>query len=149
MDADPDAPVFSEGRIEVDASPETVWDVLADIASWPTWNPDVESIALQGPVDEGSVFRWKAGPGTIVSTLRRVDRPRVLGWTGRTMGVRAKHVWRFEPSGRGTTVSMRESFDGLVARLLRTRLQQQLDATTPKGLEALKAEAERRSSPSS
>jgi hypothetical protein len=95
------------------------------------------------------VFRWKAGPGTIVSTLRRVDRPRVLGWTGRTMGVRAKHVWRFEPSGRGTTVSMRESFDGLVARLLRTRLQQQLDATTPKGLEALKAEAERRSSPSS
>jgi uncharacterized protein YndB with AHSA1/START domain len=149
MDADPDAPVFSEGRIEVDASPETVWDVLADIASWPTWNPDVESIALQGPVGEGSVFRWKAGPGTIVSTLRRVDRPRVLGWTGRTMGVRAKHVWRFEPSGRGTTVSMRESFDGLVARLLRTRLQQQLDATTPKGLEALKAEAERRSSPSS
>jgi uncharacterized protein YndB with AHSA1/START domain len=146
MDADPDAPVFSEGRIEVDASPEIVWDVLADFASWPTWNPDVKSIVLHGPVDEGSVFRWKAGPGTIASTLRRVDRPRVLGWTGRTMGVRAKHVWRFEPSGQGTTVSMRESFDGLVARLMRTRLQQQLDATTPKGLEALKAEAERRSS---
>lgn len=89
------------------------------------------------------MFRWKAGPSRIVSTLRRVESPNVLAWTGRTTGVRAIHVWRFEPSGEGAVASMEESFDGTVARLLRKRLQRQLDESTTKGLEALKAAAER------
>jgi hypothetical protein len=38
---------------------------------------------------------------------------------------------------------MEESFDGAVAKLLRKRLQTQLDETTAKGLQALKAAAER------
>ena len=38
---------------------------------------------------------------------------------------------------------MEESFDGAVAKLFRKRLQRQLDETTAKGLQALKAAAER------
>ena len=143
MEADRRAPVFSEGRIAVAASPERVWDILADLESWPSWNADVDAVTLEGPVRPGTVFRWKAGSAKIVSTLREVERPLRLSWTGRTMGVDAIHVWRFEPSGDGVTVSMQESFSGLVARLLRKRLQRDLDATTTKGLEALKAAAER------
>jgi hypothetical protein len=126
----------------VSASPEALWDVLADFEKWPTWNPDVDSVTLNGPVANGSIFRWKAGPTRLVSTLQRVDRPRALGWTGRTWGVRAIHLWRFEPRPGGAVASMEESFDGAVAKLLRKRLQKQLDETTAKGLQALKAAAE-------
>jgi hypothetical protein len=143
VNADRRAPVFSEGRIAVSATPEHVWDIMADLENWPSWNRDVQSVTLDGPVAEGTVFRWKSGPTRLVSTLRRVERPNVLGWTGRTMGIGAIHVWRFEPSGEGSVASMEESFDGAIAKLLRTRLQRQLDATTAKGLEALKAAAER------
>ena len=143
MNADRGAPVFSEGRIEVSASPEVLWDVLADFEKWPMWNPDVDSVTLNGPVAKGTIFRWKAGPTRLVSTLQRVDRPRALGWTGRTMGVRAIHLWRFEPRPGGAVASMEESFDGAAAKLLRRRLQRQLDETTAKGLQALKAAAER------
>jgi hypothetical protein len=143
VNADRGAPVFSEGRIEVSASPEALWDVLADFEKWPTWNPDVDSVTLNGPVAKGTIFRWKAGPTRLVSTLQRVDRPRALGWTGRTMGVRAIHLWRFEPRPGGAVASMEESFDGAVAKLLRRRLQKQLDETTAKGLQALKRAAER------
>ena len=59
------------------------------------------------------------------------------------MGVSAIHVWRFDPSGDGAIVSMEESFSGLVARVLRKKLQRDLDATTTKGLASLKAAAER------
>jgi hypothetical protein len=142
VNADRGAPVFSEGRIEVSASPEVLWDVLADFEKWPMWNPDVDSVTLNGPVAKGTIFRWKAGPTRLVSTLQRVDRPRALGWTGRTMGVRAIHLWRFEPRPGGAVASMEESFDGAVAKLLRRRLQRQLDETTAKGLQALKAAAE-------
>lgn len=142
--ANRNAPAFSEGRIEVDASPEQLWDLLADLERWPSWNPDVRSITVEGPIAEGTVFRWKAGPGTIRSTLRRVERPSALGWTGRTFGIDAIHVWRFEPQGATTLVAMEESFDGLVARLFRGRLQKQLDDSTKSGLANLKASAERR-----
>jgi hypothetical protein len=59
------------------------------------------------------------------------------------MGVRAIHVWRFEPRPDGAVASMEESFDGAVAKLFRKRLQKQLDETTAKGLQALKAAVER------
>jgi hypothetical protein len=131
--------------IETAASAETLWDLMADIRGWPRWNPDVNQVSLQGEVAEGTVFRWKAGPGTITSILRLLDRPRALGWTGRTFGIDAIHVWRFEPRGATTIASMQESFDGLTARLFRRRLQKQLDTSTRKGLENLKAVAEQHS----
>lgn len=142
MKANRSAPVFSEGEIEVAASPEAVWDLLADIRGWPRWNPDIKEVSLEGEIAEGTVFRWKAGPGTITSTLRVVDRPRALGWTGRTFGIDAIHVWRFEDRGGKTLVGMEESFDGVTARLFRRRLQRQLDAATRVGLENLKSAAE-------
>lgn len=144
MNADRDAPVFSEGEIEVPASPETLWDLMADIRSWPSWNPDVKEVAVGGEIAAGTVFRWRAGPSSITSTLRLVDRPNAIGWTGRTFGIDAIHVWRFEPGGATTVARMEESFSGLVARLLRRRLQRQLDATTKAGLENLKTAAEKR-----
>ena len=142
MNADRDAPVFSEGQIDVAATPEELWDIMANFENWPSWNPDVQSVTLEGPVVEGTTFRWKAGATRLVSTLRVVERPHLLGWTGRTMGIRAIHVWRFAASPDGSIARMEESFDGAVATLFRKRLQRQLDETTVKGLELLKAAAE-------
>jgi hypothetical protein len=143
VDADRNAPVFSEGSTEVAADPVRVWVFLADFERWPTWNPDVDTVRLEGPVAQGTVFRWKAGSAPLVPTLQDVDRPSRLGWTGRTMGMGAIHVWHFEPRGDGAIVSMEESFSGLPARLLRKKLQRDLDATTAKALAALKTAVER------
>ncbi|HET9672197.1 MAG TPA: SRPBCC family protein [Actinomycetota bacterium] len=144
MDADRSAPVFSEGSIDVAASPEVVWDTLADFERWPSWSPGVGSVSLEGPVAEGTTFRWKAGATRLVSVLGLVDRPRGIGWTGRAMGVRAIHVWRFAPIDGGSRVTMEESFDGPVAKLFRSRLRRRLDGTTAAGLRALKDTAEGR-----
>jgi hypothetical protein len=90
------------------------------------------------------MFRWKAGPGTIVSTLEEVDRPRYVRWRGRTMTIAAIHEWRFQDRDGGTHVETNESFSGGLARLLRRTLQKQLDRALEEGLEHLKREAERR-----
>ena len=75
MDVKRDDPVLAAGEIEIASEPEAVWDVLTDFAAWPSWNPDVKSMAFEGGLAEGAEFRWKAGPGTITSTIRRVERP--------------------------------------------------------------------------
>jgi uncharacterized protein YndB with AHSA1/START domain len=139
-----EAPVRSKRDVEIAAPPEVVWDVLTGFEQWPDWNPEVKSMSLDGPVAPGSEFRWKAGPGTIVSTLEQVDRPSYIRWRGRTLSIKALHEWRFEPSNGGTRVETEESFSGLLARLFRGSLQKTLDRSTESGLEHLKRESERR-----
>jgi uncharacterized protein YndB with AHSA1/START domain len=140
---DASAPVRSERSIEIAAPPETVWDVLTRFDDWPQWNPQVKSMSFEGPLAAGSEFRWKAGPGTIVSTLERVDPPRFVRWRGRTMSIRAIHEWRLEPRDSGTFVETEETYSGVVARLFRRQLQKILDKALEDGLEDLKREAER------
>lgn len=75
MDIDPTAPAVARGEVEVAAPRELVWDVLTDIAAWPTWSR-VKSASLTGPLAAGTVFRWKDGAATITSTLGDPSRPR-------------------------------------------------------------------------
>jgi uncharacterized protein YndB with AHSA1/START domain len=140
------APVVGASETEIAAAPEVVWDVLTAIDRWPSWNPQVKSMDLQGAVAEGSQFRWKAGPGTITSTIQRVDPPRLIAWTGKTLGIDAIHEYRLEPRDGKTLVQTEESYEGLVARLFRGPLQKTLGSALEEGLGYLKAEAERRTS---
>ena len=138
------APVVGSSEIEIAASPEIVWEVLTVIDRWPSWNPDVKSISMEGDVVPGSEFRWKAGPGTITSTIRRVEPPRLIAWTGKTFGIRAIHFYWLEPRNGKTFVRTEESYEGLVARLFRGQLQRTLDRALGDGLRYLKTEAEQR-----
>lgn len=142
MDVKRDAPVLAAGEIEIASEPEAVWDVLTDFAAWPSWNPDVKSMAFEGGLAEGAEFRWKAGPGTITSTIRRVERPLLIGWTGKTLGMSAVHVYRLERRDGGTLVTTEESFDGPIARLARRPLRRMLAASLEGGLRALKTRVE-------
>lgn len=137
------APVVGRSEIEIAAPPEVAWGVLTAIERWPTWNPAVKSASVDGEVGEGSTFRWKAGPGTIRSTIRDVEKPWRIAWTGTTFGIQAIHVHTLEPRNGGTLVRSEESYDGLVARLFHGRLQRTLDSALHDGLQHLKAEAER------
>jgi uncharacterized protein YndB with AHSA1/START domain len=139
-----EAPVRSKRSIEIAAPPDVVWDVLTRFEEWPQWNPQVKSMSFDGPVAPGSEFRWKAGPGTIVSRLEQVEPPRYVRWRGRTMSIKAIHEWRLEPRDGGTSVETEETYSGLLARLFRGQLQKALDKALEEGLEHLKREAERR-----
>ena len=143
VEIDSGARVAGSSEIEVAAAPEVVWAVLTEIERWPSWNPAVESVSFEGRFVEGSEFRWKAGPGTITSTIRDVDAPRRAAWTGRSFGIKATHVHTLEPRNGRTLVKTQESYAGLVASVFRRPLRRMLDRTLRSELEHLKAEAER------
>jgi uncharacterized protein YndB with AHSA1/START domain len=146
MDVDRNAPVVATAEIAVAAPPETVWDVISDIKGWPSWNPEVRRMTLSGAVAQGSEFRWKAGGVGIRSTIEEVDPPRTIGWTGKAVGLKARHVYHLGRREDTTIVTTSESFEGLAARLFRKRMQASLEKALDDGLAHLKAEAERRSS---
>ena len=137
------APILLAGEIEIAAPPELVWDVLSKIDAWPSWNPDVKAAALEGDLAAGSVFRWKAG-AKLTSTLTHVAPQRMIAWTGTSMGLNAVHVYTLEPRAAATIVKTEESVEGLLARLFKRPLQKTMNKSIENGLNALKAEAERR-----
>lgn len=144
MNANRNAPVYASNQIEISAEPRVVWGVVATIDEWPRWNPDVTEASLQGELAEGSVFRWKAGPGTIKSTLRVVHPPNEIGWTGVSFGIDAIHVWRIEERDGHSVLSTEESWEGLMAKLFRRYSQRTIDKAVSDGLVHVKSEAERR-----
>ncbi len=144
MDIDRDAPATAEGEIQIAATPETVWAVMSDLSGWPAWNSDVKSMAVDGPIAPGSTFRWKAGSASLVSTLQVADAPREIGWTGKTMGINAVHMFRFEPVDGGTRARSAESFRGLIPSVLKKYSRNVLRRGIDSILAALKLEAERR-----
>jgi hypothetical protein len=145
MEINRSAPATAAAETRIDADPQTVFAAMSAIDEWPSWNPDVKSAKLEGPVQPGTVFRWKAGPTSLVSTLQVVDPPRELAWTGKTLSIKAIHVFRFEPAdGGGTLARSEESWEGLLASLLRGYSRKTLEKSMKDVLAHLKAEAERR-----
>ncbi len=137
------APVVGVGEVRVRAPASTVWTIMTTISEWPRWNPEISTADLDGPLTQGSTFRWRAGPGAITSVLREVRPGELIEWSGRTFGISAIHAWHIQPDGDGTMVRTEESWDGLPARIFRRRSQRTLDAAIASGLALLKAEAER------
>ncbi len=143
MEINQTAPVTATDGTHIDAPVEMTWHILADIENWPQWNPAVSRVDLATPIVQDSEFRWKADGTTINSRMEEILPPHRLVWSGRTLGIRAVHVWKFETRDGGTYVTTEESFEGLVARLLARPLRKMLSKSLRQGLSALKAEAER------
>ena len=142
MEIDRDAPATAEGELQIGAPPETVWSVMSDIESWPTWNPDIKEAKLEGPLAPGTSFRWRAGTA-LVSELQVVDPPREIAWTGRTMGIRAVHVYRFDPSNGGTLARSSESWKGLIPAVFKGYSRRTLQRGIEDSLRRLKVQSER------
>ena len=112
--------------------------MLTDIDNWPSWNPDVKNVSFNGDVSVGSIFKWKAGPGTITSTFQEIYRPKLLVWTGKTLGIKAIHVWNLIPYENKTIITTEESWDRIIVNIMDGWMQKALDQSTESGLKNLK-----------
>lgn len=127
---------------EVHAPIEKVESIQIDLESWPSWQSDIQQVQLDGGLEEGSTFRWKAQGLKITSTLEAVEPLRLIGWTGRSMGMKAVHIWHFEAAPDGTRVTTEESLSGWLTRLLAFFDKRFLQKSIAKSLATLKERAE-------
>lgn len=118
--------------VNIAATPEQVWDVLANFSSHRAWSPDFR---LRGrSATEGSRVTVIAAvlpgpPAMIPAVVLRSERGRVLSWGGRVPGLlRLAHSFELEPVGQGTRVVHQEVFDGpgaVAVKLIEGRLRDQ------------------------
>lgn len=134
--------------IEIEASPEEVWAIVADTASFPSWNPFIRK--LEGELRTGAKLAATIeSPGhrstTFRPTVLAVEPARELRWIGRVLIAPifdGEHSFLLEPTATGgTRFTQAERFSGILVRVFSGTLD-----STELGFrqmnEALKARAE-------
>ncbi len=143
MQIDNNAPFVGKKEILINAPIVVVWKIQSDINNWPKWQKDVSFAKLEGDLQKGTSFRWKAMGMGITSTLQNVIPNKIISWTGNSIGMKAIHIWKFEKQGNKTKVITEESLSGWFPRILKIFKKDFLDESLTKALETLKIEAER------
>jgi hypothetical protein len=135
--------------IDIDATPERVWEILTDFPAYPEWNPFITSIA--GTPAPGSTLEVRiAPPGATARTFKpRVlvaEPERELRWLGRllTAGIfDGEHSLRIEPVDESRVHFVQsERFSGVLVPLFGSTLDKTARGFTAMN-EALKRRAER------
>lgn len=136
--------IVDKRAISIRAPIGSVWAVLTDIDGWSRWNPDISRSRLRSSLGVGGVFLWKAGGVPIASKIQAYVPERMIEWTGRALGIRARHVWHLKWERAETLVLAEESMDGWLVRLLRPWMGRKLERSHERWLAALKRECEGR-----
>jgi hypothetical protein len=130
--------LFTE--IEINASPERVWQLLTDLDRFPEWNPFIQRIS--GTVVQGERLEVTLKPPdtratTFKPTVIRVEPERELRWLGHVVmaGVfDGEHIFTIEPlEPDRVRFVQREEFKGLLAPLMLCMIGE----NTKRGFEAM------------
>ena len=139
----------NQRSVETSASPAAVWKVWSDTTTWPQWNPDVQSMALNGPFAAGTTGTMKTKQGT-----RQVQLADVV--PGRSFRLETTVIpltrFAFEcqvaagAAGK-TTISQAIRVGGPLGGVVGGMMGPQIANTFPALLQGLARQAEARESP--
>ena len=108
--------------VDIDAPPERVWAVLADVRRWPEWTASMSRVELLegGPLAVGSTVRVKQ-PRLRAEVWRvtEFEPGRSFVWVARGGGVTTEAAHRVEPASGGTRVTLGLRQRGPLAPLVR------------------------------
>jgi uncharacterized protein YndB with AHSA1/START domain len=134
----------NQRSVETSASPAAVWKVWSDTTTWPQWNPDVQSMTLNGPFAAGTTGTMKTKQGT-----RQVQLAEVV--PGRSFRLETSVIpltrFAFEcqvvagPAGK-TTISQAIRVGGPLGGVVGGMMGRQIANTFPALLQGLARQAE-------
>ena len=125
-------PIEVRNELSIAASPERVWDLLADVDNWPSWYRACRWVRREGAMS----FRWKAHPLELESSIVDRERGRSFAFTANGLGLRGVRSFtlRLAPDGVSTIVSTHETQEGPLPWLARAVLAPRLHAVTQEWL---------------
>ena len=134
----------NERSVETKASPQTAWKIWSDTSTWPEWNPDVQSMALNGPFAAGTTGTMKTKQGTRAIQLTEVVPGQSFRLETTVIPLtRFAFVCKVSPGSAGeTTLSQSIEVGGPLGGLLGGMMGKQIADTFPALLQGLARKAE-------
>ena len=125
-------PIEVRNEIVIPAPAERVWDLLTNVEGWPSWYRACRWVSVESPASatQPLVFRWKAHPVELRSTVVATDRPHSFTFVADAWRLHAKRTFTIRPTpdGMSTIVVSHETQVGLLPWLGRIYLARRLRA---------------------
>ena len=102
--------IQARGEVTIDASPEAVFDYLADARNEPQWLPGAKSVTKVTEGDVGLHTRFDgeyARAGKVAVELVEFERPRKLTFRAKARIVEFDDIVELAPHGRATRLTAR------------------------------------------
>jgi polyketide cyclase/dehydrase/lipid transport protein len=132
-----------ERSVRSTASPQAVWKIWSDTSGWPEWNPDVQSMALNGPFAAGTTGTMKTKQGIRAIELTEVDAGRSFSLATSVIPLtRFTFDCRVAAGPDGTRISQAIRVGGPLGGLLGGMMSKQIANTFPTVLQGLAHQAE-------
>jgi carbon monoxide dehydrogenase subunit G len=106
---------------DIDAAPDAVWQILADVEHWPEWTASMTSIDRldEGPLAVGSRARVKQPKLPIANFVVTDLQPGAsFEWTSKRAGMTSVGDHRIAPRGAGSQVKLTFRMTGALAPLV-------------------------------
>ena len=135
--------VSVEFVLDIQAKPEKVWDILADVEAWPKWQgTDFTRLITPAPLKEGSKFEANLGGLRWDLTVIEANRPRSITWGAKRPGLNAVHSWEFQEREGRTVATTKETMSGWMMAFVYFMARSGVSKTDSKWLADLKVRAE-------
>jgi len=134
--------------IDVAATPEACWQVLADFASWPEWFPHLKH-ASGPPWVVGGKFEMVLAFGPVsvpvVCGIEELRQNELVRWVGRGWGITGDHAYRIEQKHPGfTRVTSHEELRGMGTMLITSAIKTRIDDAVHQSMASFKRIVEAR-----
>lgn len=107
---------YVHNEIEINASPENVWNILIDASQWESWYGGAKDVSFVNPEDShlnaNSVFNWKTMGLKLQTVVQQYEPCRLLAWESKKKSIQGYHVWLIVPTAQGCKVITDESQNG-------------------------------------
>jgi hypothetical protein len=134
-----------EERIIIDAKPEVIFAIYADVENWNTWDPETKSSSINGRFKTGTKGRLAPPKGQAITiTLTSIVPKELFVCEGGVPGFHMRFDHVLNTIASGTEVIHRVTFTGLLAFLIGRIVRAQLRVGLPVTLANLKRLAESR-----
>jgi uncharacterized protein YndB with AHSA1/START domain len=129
----------TEHSLETTASPESIWRLWSDVATWPEWNADIERIEISGPFAPGSTIAMTpAGQDTVELRIGAASEPDLFVDQADLGEIVVRTIHRIDrQAGERSTVTYRMEISGPAADTVGPELGPQISGDFPEVLAAL------------
>lgn len=134
-----------QDSIEINASPEHIWEVLIDVEHWPEWTESMESVRKLDPGElrvgsKIAIVQPKVPP--LTWTVTSIDPGKSFSWEADVRGVHSRATHAIEPNGGSSTVTLGVHQTGVPTKLFGWYLRRISAKYVPMEARGLKQRAE-------
>jgi len=139
---------FVHNNIFIEASAETIWEIIIQAETWPEWYEGAENVEIinsdSGILDSTSVFTWKTMGLNFTSTITEFAPPYRLSWESSKRSIQGYHAWLIIPTSNGVFLVTDESQNGWLTFLEKTFQPNKLHRLHDIWLSEIKKKAEQK-----